>query len=123
MEPDPILTFRAPAREPGRVDAVVSPVLELAYAAFFVVKRGRAPAATPSTPTWSRQLAVDAPEVIDALLETAGPASGGGPGVETFLLAARYGYVRDADPERFLRDAGGLAQRYLAEGVKPETVE
>jgi DNA-binding transcriptional ArsR family regulator len=123
MDTDPILTFRAPAREPGRVDAVVSPVLELAYAAFSVVKRGRAPAATPSTPPWSRQLADDAPEVVDALFATSGTGAHGGPGVETFLLAARYGYVRDADPERFLRDVGGLASRYLAEGVEPETVE
>ncbi len=123
MDNDPILTFRAPAREPGRVDAIVSPVLELAYAAFYVAKRGRAPAATASTPAWSVQLAQDAPEVIAALLELAGPAGGGGPSVETFLLAARYGYVRDTDPERFLREAGGLAQRYLAEGVKTEAVE
>jgi DNA-binding transcriptional ArsR family regulator len=116
MDTDPILTFRAPAREPGRVDAVVSPVLELAYAAFSVVKRGRAPAATPSTPPWSRQLADDAPEVVDALFATSGTGAHGGPGVETFLLAARYGYVRDVDPERFLGDAAGLAARSLAEG-------
>ncbi len=123
MEHDPILTFRAPAREPGRVDAVVSPVLELAYAAFFVQKRGRAPAAVPSTPPWAHQLAADAPEVIDALLEAAAAAGGGGPTVETFLLAARYGYVRDKDPERFLRDVGALARRYLAEGVQRTSIE
>jgi ArsR family transcriptional regulator len=121
MDTDPILTFRAPAREPGRVDAVVSPVLELVYAAFLIQKRGPVPPTAPTTPSWTRRVAAEAPEVLAAVhgLWGRGDAPGaleGGAGVESFLLAARYGYVRDADPERFLNDAVGLAARSLAEG-------
>lgn len=118
MDTDPILTFRAPAREPGRVEAVVSPVLELAYAAFFVRKRGGAPSASPSTPAWAVRLPDEAPDVCQALLELGRTQAPGDPSVATFVLAGRYGYVRDADPERFLHDAGGLAGRYLDEGVR-----
>jgi DNA-binding transcriptional ArsR family regulator len=121
MDTDPILTFRAPAREPGRVDAVVSPVLELVYASFLIQKRGPVPPASPTTPAWTRRVATEAPDVLTALhavwsgTELEG-AEVGGAGVEAFLLAARYGYVRDVDPERFLGDAAGLAARSLAEG-------
>lgn len=123
METDDLITFRAPAREPGRVDAAVSPVLELVYAAFLVAKRGPRPAASPSVPVWATRLATEAPDVLDAVHEAGrslGPGGAAdadkGAGIEPFLLATRFGYVRDGDPERFLGDVAGLAGRALVEG-------
>lgn len=120
MDTDAILTFRAPAREPGRVDAVVSPVLELVYAAFLIQKRGPLPAASPSVPAWAHRLAAEAPDVLVAVHGawhgTTSDAPDEGASIEPFLLATRFGYVRDADPERFLNDAGALAARAATEG-------
>lgn len=123
MNDDAILTFRAPAREPGRVGATSSPVLELAYAAYTVAKRGVPPVPGAATPAWLRRLAVDAPEPLAAV---AGfwPARGfAGPGVEAFVLAAHFGYARDDDPKRFLTDLPDLAERFAAEKGEPDGVE
>jgi ArsR family transcriptional regulator len=116
MDTEPILTFRAPAREPGRVDAVVSPVLELVYAAFLVQKHGPTPAPSPTTPGWLRRLGAESPDVLAAVRDLWAGHDAERPGVEPFLLAARYGYVRDADPDRFLGDVALLAERSLADG-------
>lgn len=117
MDPDdPILTFRAPARETGRVDACASPVLEMAYAAFFVTKRGVPPGPGSAPPAWFRRYAADAPETLRAVASFWPDHGLPGTGAEAFVLAIRYGYARDPDPERFLRDLPGLAARYAAEG-------
>lgn len=114
---DSILTFRAPAREPGRVDACASPVLELAYAGFFVTKRGVPPGPGAAAPSWFRRFAVEAPETLGAVAAFWADHGLPGSGAEAFVLAIRYGYARDPNPERFLRDVPGLAARYLAEGT------
>jgi len=116
MDASDILTFRAPAREPDRVDAAPSPLFELAYAAYSVAKRGLPPAPGPATPSWLRRLALEAPESL-AGVATFWPARGfPSPGVEAFVLVAQFGYGRDEDPERFLGDLPLLAERFVAEG-------
>jgi len=121
---DTILTFRAPAREPGRVDAAASPVLELAYASFFVSKRGVPPGPGPTPPAWLRRFAVEAPEPLRAVADFWPQRGLPGPDAESFLLATRYGYVRDLAPDRFFRDLRLLAARYLADGAtQPSTSE
>jgi DNA-binding transcriptional ArsR family regulator len=115
MDQTDILTFRAPAREPGRVEARPSAVLEMAYAAFTVAKRGVPPTHGAANPRWLRRLALETPQ---PLLELARfwPARGvGGPSVEGFVLGTHFGYARDEDPERFFTDLPGLPDRFLAE--------
>ena len=113
---DAILTFSAPAREPGRVDAIASPVFELLYASFFVTKRGVPPGPGSTPPAWLRRFSLEAPETLRAVADFWRQRGHERAGAETFLLATRFGYVRDPDPERFLRDFGRLPGRYLSEG-------
>jgi ArsR family transcriptional regulator, arsenate/arsenite/antimonite-responsive transcriptional repressor len=123
MDEDSILTFRAPAREPGRVDAIVSPVLELAYAAYSVAKRGVPPPPGGATPGWLRRLARESP---GPLLGVEGFWRAQGlerASVEAFVLAAHFGHIRDDDPERFLGGLAGLAGRFMAEKGGPDQVE
>jgi len=114
---DAILTFSAPARPPGRVEAGASPVLELAYASFYVTKRGVPPGPGPTPPAWLRRFADEAPDTLRAVIDFWPQRGSPGNDTEALLLATRYGYVRDPDPERFFRDVQALAARYLAEGA------
>lgn len=118
---DAILTFSAPAREPGRVDAVASPVFELLYASFFATKRGVPPGPGSTPPAWLRRLSVEAPEALRTVADFWRRRGHDETGAETFLLATRFGYVRDPDPERFLRDFGRLPARYLSEARMPDS--
>ncbi|MFU8889711.1 MAG: ArsR/SmtB family transcription factor [Trueperaceae bacterium] len=113
---DAILTFSAPARAPGRVDAIASPVFELLYASFFVTKRGVPPGPGSTPPAWLRRFSLEAPEALHAVADFWRQRGPGDAGAEAFLLAIRFGYVRDPDPERFLSDFGRLPGRYLSEG-------
>ena len=123
MEPDDaILTFSAPARAPGRVDAIASPVFELLYASFYVTKRGVPPGPGSTPPAWLRRFSLEAPEALRAVADFWRQRGHDEAAAETFLLATRYGYLRDPDPERFLNDFGRLPGRYLSEGrVKDST--
>jgi DNA-binding transcriptional ArsR family regulator len=123
MDHGDILTFRAPARDPGRVAATPSAVLELAYAAYTVTRRGVPPTASATTPGWLRRLAQESPE---PLMKVAGfwrERGVAGPGVEALVLCTHFGYARDAGPERFFDDLPGLAERYLADAVDPKATE
>jgi DNA-binding transcriptional ArsR family regulator len=115
MDQSDILTFRAPAREPGRVDARPSAVLEMAYAAFTVAKRGVPPSSGAATPGWLRRLALESPQPLLELVGFWSARGVRGPGVEGFVLGTHFGYALDDDPERFLTDLPGLADRFLAE--------
>jgi ArsR family transcriptional regulator, arsenate/arsenite/antimonite-responsive transcriptional repressor len=116
VQEDAILTFSAPAREPGRVDATASPIFELLYASFYLAKRGVPPGPGSTPPAWLRRFAVEAPEPLRAVADFWRQRGQAETDAETFLLATRFGYVRDPDPERFLRDFPGLPGRYLSEG-------
>lgn len=118
---DAILTFSAPAREPGRVDAIASPVFELLYASFFVTKRGVPPGPGSTPPAWLRRFSLEAPETLRAVADFWRQRGHDQAGAETFVLATRFGYVRDPDPERFLRDFARLPGRYLDEGTVKES--
>jgi ArsR family transcriptional regulator, arsenate/arsenite/antimonite-responsive transcriptional repressor len=118
---DAILTFSAPAREPGRVDAIASPVFELLYASFFVTKRGVPPGPGSTPPAWLRRFSLEAPETLRAVADFWRQRGHEQAGAETLLLATRFGYVRDPDPERFLRDFARLPGRYLDEGTVKES--
>lgn len=115
MDQNDILTFRAPAREPGRVDARPSAVLEFAYAAYTITKRGVPPTPGAATPGWLRRLARESPESLLGVVRFWSERGIEGPGVEGFVLGTHFGYALDDDPERFFADLPGLAGRYLAE--------
>lgn len=115
MDSEQILTFRAPARGDDRVEAVVSPVLELIYAAYFLQRRGANPPGSGHRPAWLTALNQTAPAALEQMAGFWKALGLDQPGVESFVLAARYGYVRDADPGRWLDDMPKLAQRALTE--------
>jgi ArsR family transcriptional regulator, arsenate/arsenite/antimonite-responsive transcriptional repressor len=115
MVQDDILTFRAPAREPGRVEAAPSAVLEMAYAAYTVTRRGVPPAEGATNPGWLRRLARESPEPLRAVARFWADRAVEGPGVEAFVLGTRFGYARDDEPDRFLADLPVLAERFLSE--------
>lgn len=118
MDTSSILTFRSTATPAGRVHATVSPVLELVYAGFLVHKWGRASSGGSVAPTWLPRLARDAADVLDSVVEVTRTSAGAKvpSNIEAVLLAARYGYIRDADPERFLADFRSLIGRMMTDG-------
>jgi DNA-binding transcriptional ArsR family regulator len=121
MDQDDILTFHTPAREPERVDARPSVLLELAYAAFTVTKRGVPPTSASASPGWLRHLARESPEPLLELVRFWSDRGIEGPGIEGFVLATHFGYAVDDDPERFFADLPGLPDRFVTEaGAKAD---
>jgi ArsR family transcriptional regulator, arsenate/arsenite/antimonite-responsive transcriptional repressor len=123
MEADTILTFQAPTREGSRVTAHPSPVLELAYALYYLLKRLQDGRAKPHDAAWVAQLVAERADLVEALRAFGPRHAVDDLGVPLLVLAARYGYDRDEAPERYLRDLPSLPQRFLDDGWSPPRVE
>jgi DNA-binding transcriptional ArsR family regulator len=121
MDHDDILTFRAPAREPGRVEATASPVLELAYASFFVTKRGVPPGRARRRPPWLRRFSVEAPEPLRAVADFWRQRGHDEARASRRSCWRRASATCATRPERFLRDLGRLPERYLARAGGPDS--
>lgn len=115
MDSDTILSFQAPPREGPRVSCGPSPVMELVYAEYMLLRRLHHPRGFDVP--WATPL-LDADPTIGSDLEAFLAEHGlSGPGAELFVLAGRYGFVFDGDPQRFLRELGNLAARYVRDGA------
>ena len=115
MDSDPILSFQAVGREGPRVRCGASPVMELVYAHFYLLKRLRHPRGFEVP--WAGPLLSADPTIGDDFEAFWGAHDLSGPGVELFVLAARYGYLTDGDPQRFLRELPALPLRYGRDGA------
>ena len=115
MDSDAILSFQAVAREGPRVRCGASPVMELVYAHFYLLKRLRHPRGFEVP--WAGPLLSADPTIGDDFEAFWGAHGLTGPGVELFVLGARYGYLTDGDPQRFLRELPSLPQRYGRDGA------
>jgi ArsR family transcriptional regulator, arsenate/arsenite/antimonite-responsive transcriptional repressor len=114
MDSDAILSFHTPGREGPRVTCAPSSVMELVYAQFYLQRRMHH--ARSFEVPWAGPLLSADPEVgrdFEAYWAQHGLE---GPGVALFVLAARYGFVYDGDPERFLNELPNLAERYARDG-------
>ena len=119
MDSDTILSFQTASREGPRVRCGPSPVMEMVYAHFYVTKRSRHPRGFEVP--WAEPLVAADPQLVpdfEAFWSSHGLE---GPGPELFVLAAGYEYVFDGSPERFLRELGSLAPRYLRDGLRGPT--
>jgi len=114
MDSDTILSFHTPGREGPRVTCAPSPVMELAYAQFYLQRRLHHPKGFEVP--WAGPLLSADPDVGSDVEAFWAAHSLEGPGVALFVLAARYGFVYDGDPERFLRELPQLALRYARDG-------
>jgi len=115
MDSDAILSFQTVAREGPRVRCRPSPVMELVYAQWYLQRRFDH--ARGFEVPWAAPVLAADPELAADLVRfwAAHDISGAGP--ELFVLAARYGYLSDADPQRFVRELPSLAQRYARDGA------
>jgi ArsR family transcriptional regulator, arsenate/arsenite/antimonite-responsive transcriptional repressor len=113
MDTDAILSFQAPSRDGARVTCGPSPVIELAYVHFFLLERlGAEPRPRPEMP-WLGGLLDEHAELVAALRAFAPDRGLSALSPALLVLAARYGYVRDEDPRRFLHDLPSLATRFV----------
>lgn len=115
MDSDAILSFQTVAREAPRVRCGPSPVMELVYANFYLLRRLRHPRGFEVP--WAGPLLSADPAIGEDFEAFWGSHDLVGPGVELFVLAARYGYLFDGDPQRFLRELPSLPQRYGRDGA------
>ncbi len=115
MDTDTILSFQAPSREGPRVACGPSPVMELVYAEYVLLRRLHHPRGFEVP--WARPLLDADPGIGSDLAAFLAEHGLDGPGPELFVLAGRYGFVFDGDPQRFLRDLGNLAARYVRDGA------
>lgn len=120
MVTDPILTFQAPGREGARVTCTASPVMELLYAYFYLDKRVTDDDKRGTDVVWPSQFRSEHPELVRALRGFGRDHGLDQVSLVPILLAARYGFERDRDPERFLREFPGLPQRFLRDGWAPD---
>ena len=115
MNEEGILSFSAPLVGRRRLVVTPAPVLELAYAYYFLMRRfgeGR-----DDDLPWVRQLRENPPASIDILQRAWGDEELRSVGTELLLLACSLGYALDGTPQRFLADFPGLAERAL-EGLR-----
>jgi DNA-binding transcriptional ArsR family regulator len=124
MDDDHILTFQAPPREGVRPSCHAAPTMELVYAAHYLLARVADLDERGFEVPWIDSLLEERRELVRALRASVGETDMRSVGAALLLLAARYGYDRDASPERFLRELSGLPRRYLDAGdarpVPPE---
>ena len=114
MDSDAILSFHTPGREVARVTCTSSPVMELVYAQFYLQRRLHPPRGFEVP--WAAPLLHAEPDLGTAFEAFWAGHGLEGPGVTLFVLAARYDYVHDSDPERFLSELPHLAARYARDG-------
>jgi DNA-binding transcriptional ArsR family regulator len=117
MDTDAILTFQAPGREPVRVLCTPSPALELAYAVHYLIVRLAHLDAGQHEVGWVAPLLEAERDLVQSLRAFGPDHEIGEIGPALLVLAARYGYVRDGAPDRFLRDLPTLPGRYVEDGV------
>ncbi len=115
MDSDTILSFQTPSREGPRVSCGPSPVMELVYAHYYLLKRLRHPRGFEVA--WATPVLAADPELCPEFEAYWSDHGLEGPGPELFVLAARYGFVFDGDPERFLGELENLAARYARDGT------
>lgn len=113
MDSDAILTFQAPSRDGMRVSCGPSPVMELGYVNFYLLERlGDEGKPRPEVPWLGALLEAHAP-LVRALRSLGADWGLSGLSPALLVLAARYGYARDEDPDRFLRDLPALVTRFV----------
>lgn len=111
MNEDAILSFSAPLVGRRRLIVTAAPVLELAYAYFFLMRRfgeGR-----DDDLPWVRQLHENPPSGIEAIKRAWSDEQLRSTGTELLLVASSLGYALDGTPQRFLADFPTLAERAL----------
>ncbi len=114
MDSDAILSFHTPGRDGPRVTCAPSPVMELVYAQFYLHRRMHHPRGYEVP--WAGPLLSADPDLAGDVEAFWAVHALEGPGVALFVLAARYGFVYDGDPERFLNELPQLAVRYARDG-------
>ncbi|HZW26932.1 MAG TPA: metalloregulator ArsR/SmtB family transcription factor [Trueperaceae bacterium] len=112
MNEDGILSFSAPLVGRRRLVVTPAPVLELAYAYYFLMRRfgeGR-----DDDLPWVRQLRESPPAGFDTLKRAWSEPHLRSVGTELLLLACSLGYALDGTPQRFVADFPSLPDRALA---------
>lgn len=107
-----ILRFSAPLTSHLPLEVRPSPVLELSYAYFSVMKRFDA--GGDSQLPWLAELRASPPGWLIELRELWAQQALERVGYELFLAACGLGYAADPTPERFLDDLPGVPARMLA---------
>ncbi len=111
MNEDAILSFSAPLVGRRRLIVTPAPVLELAYAYYFLMRRFGQD--RDSDLPWVRQLRESPPAGFETLKRAWGDEELRSVGTELLLVASSLGYGLDGTPQRFLADFPGLAARAL----------
>lgn len=104
-----ILSFSAPRAESAPVEVTVSPVLELAYAFYFLAQHPQS-AKRRQDLSWLEDIYERDAELPEAV-STIWPDEPSRAGLELFVLICELGYARDSGPERLLADLPGLPAR------------
>ena len=115
MNEEGILSFSAPLVGRRRLIATPAPVLELAYAYYYLMRRFEEGAS--SDLPWVRQLHESGPVGLEPLKRAWSDADLRGAGTELLLMACSLGYALDGTPQRFLADLPNLPARAL-EGLE-----
>src|SRR5690606_28761007 len=106
MNEEGILSFSAPLVGRRRLIATPAPVLELAYAYYYLMRRFEEGAS--SDLPWVRQLHESGPVGLEPLKRAWSDADLRGAGTELLLMACSLGYALDGTPQRFLADLPNL---------------
>lgn len=111
MKNEAILSFSAPLADRRRIQVRPSPVLELTYAYYFLMKR--LDRDRDSNLPWVKQLRENPPVELERLREVWRKREIDYLGYELFILACGLGYATDPSPDRFLEDFPSLPGRIL----------
>lgn len=111
MSPSDILTLSSPKTGAAAVESIPSPVLELAYVYYAIVrpdseKRGL-------ELSWLPTLKAKHPELVQALQSFWKNGDGENCASDLFWMVCQLGYARDPNPERFLSDFSKLPEQML----------
>ncbi len=118
MDQPAVVSFSAPHHDPGRTEVLASPVLELAYAFFFLAQHPDSESRRSELP-WVDDIYRDAPELPSAI-SGFWPEPAKHAGLDLFWMSCELGYARDQDPARFLADLPGLPERFLKRLEPPQ---
>ncbi len=111
MDTDPIVSFSTPLSGTNRVEAFPAPVLELAYAYYYLLERHGE--VHPSELPWVADLHRHEGDLLARLGAFWGAEHREDSGSDLFVMACELGYVKDLSPDRFLDDVPMLQSHLL----------